>query len=141
MRSSAALFQAVLLALTTASPRPENPHIGNAVVSQAEPRSLVARAGGLSPEIAQIVADHGITSGCYSSETTPTLPVKKAKRGEGLVPRDGPDPSFCPYPDPNICVEGFSPLCCQEESVTDSQFIPVGLIESDCELSRSFQIW
>ncbi|MCJ1464841.1 hypothetical protein MMC07_003456 [Pseudocyphellaria aurata] len=123
MRSSTTLFQAVLLALATASPRPEIPHIGTAAVSHAEPRSLVARADDLSPELAQLVADNGITSTCYSSTEPPiVLTAKKAKRQEDLVPRqEGLVAEACSYPNPDISNThrwgSLSPVACSSRMV------------------------
>lgn len=109
MRAFTIFFNAVLLALATASPRPANSDLGNPVVSRAEPGSLVARADGLSPEIAQYVSDNGITPGCSSSTTAPDLPAKLRKRQE--------EPEMCPVQDTSTCQNGFTHLCCDEEGV------------------------
>ncbi|MCJ1423832.1 hypothetical protein MMC29_001717 [Sticta canariensis] len=109
MRASTIFFNAVLLALATASPRSANSNLGIPVVSRAEPGSLVTRADGLSPEIAQYVSDNGITPGCFSSTTAPELPAKLRKRQ---------NPEMCPAPGTSTCKAGFTALCCDEQGVT-----------------------
>lgn len=133
MRSSTVLFQAVLFALATASPRPENANLGNPVVPQDQPRSLVARANDLSPEVAQLVADNGVTPGCYSSTSKPTIPAKLRKRQDELAQES------CPAQDTSTCKAGFTPLCCEPDLFTASE-PPVGLIVSECTLSMLFHI-
>lgn len=123
MHASTILFNAVLLALATASPHPANSDLRNPVVSRAEPGSLVARADGLSPEIAQYVSDNGITPGCSSSTTAPDLPAKLRKRQE--------TPEMCPVTDTSTCQTGFTPLCCDEEGVAVGVY-QAGFILSGC---------
>lgn len=131
MRSSTVLINAVLIALATASPRP------NLVAAPLEPGTLVARASGLSPQLTQAVADNGITSGCYTSTTAPVPPATLRKRQQELAQ------ASCPAPQEgdDICVPGFTPLCCQPELFPDVISGPVGLIESDCSPSMLLQIW
>ena len=131
MRSSTVLFQAVLFVLVTASPRPENSDSGNQVVARAEPGSLVARADDLSPELAQLVADNGVTPGCSSSITQPEIPTKMRKREDEVAA------GFCPGYDYTICKPGFKPLCCEENNLLGGSPLP-GLIFARCELSLSF---
>lgn len=119
MRSSTALFQAVLFALASASPRPEN--------------ALVARADDLSPEVAQLVADNGATAGCYSSTSPPPIPAKLRKRQDELAQES------CPAQDLSVCKRGFIPLCCLPELFVVNG-PPVGLIESGCSLRSLYQI-
>lgn len=124
MHAPTILFNAVLLALATASPHPANSDLGNPVVSRAEPGSLVARADDVSPEIAQYISDNGITPGCYSSTTAPVLPAKLRKRQE--------EPAMCPADtDTTTCKEGFTPLCCDEQPSSVGQLLP-GFLLSGC---------
>lgn len=135
MRSSTVLFQAVLFALAAASPRPGNADSGNPVVARNEPGLLVARANDLSPELAQKVADNGITPSCSSSTTQPAIPAKMRKRQDEVAE------AFCPAYDPSICKAGFKPLCCEEDSLSDVVgATPAGLIYGGCQLSASFRI-
>lgn len=135
MRSSAFLFKAVLLALATASPHLGNSDLGNSVVSRHEPGSLVARADGLSPEIAQLAADKGVTTACYSSTSAPIIqPAKMRKRQEELAQET------CPAQQPSLCADGFMPLCCDDFVQDLGAWPPVGLIEPNCEQSRLVQI-
>lgn len=119
MRFSTALFQAVLFALASASPRPEN--------------ALVARADDLSPEVAQLVADNGATAGCYSSTSAPPIPAKLRKRQDELAQES------CPAEDLSVCKNGFIPLCCLPELLV-ANGPPAGLILSGCELRLLYQI-
>lgn len=136
MRSSAVLFKAFLLALATANPHPANWDLGNSVVSRHEPGSLVARADGLSPEIAQLVADNGVTTACYSSTYAPiVIPFKMRKRQDEVAQET------CPVPtDDDICADGFIYLCCYDNYNELEAWPPVGLIQSHCDMSRLVQI-
>ena len=122
MHASTILFNAVLLALATASPHPANSDLGNPVVSRAEPGSLVARADDVSPEIAQYIADNGITPGCSSSTTAPDLPSKLRKRQGAMCPTNT---------DTSSCKDGFTPLCCDEAPSSVGQLLP-GFLLSGC---------
>ena len=122
MRSSAVLVGAVLFALATASPHPENP-------AQGEHGLLVSRADDLSPELAQVVANNGATSGCFSSISTPAVPAKLRKRQALDLSQES-----CPNIDTTICRQGFTPLCCDPDLYYDpstSNHLP-GTIESGC---------